>query len=254
MVESEDESGESSDSSSDEEPPKTKKKVKGGNVKRQHVKKISKDEESKESEEEPSSSDPEESEEESDGTQESGDDDEEESGDLAAATGTMKEATDLDGAKRETQFAVTIRSNVQSFVDWQTSFSFTEPEDALANNDPDRDGWINLLEYVLVTDPLNPTHPDPRMEALENGNLRFSIRKNVPTNVRVESSIDLISWATIWESSQGRTGPGVIGYQSQNELAVITLDPMLEQERDNRPTADWQAQLFKPLKKILEFK
>ncbi|MDG2166774.1 MAG: peptidylprolyl isomerase [Opitutales bacterium] len=135
------------------------------------------------------------------------------------------EATDLDGAKRETTFAVDVLSNVLSFEDWQTANSFSDPEDALANNDPDKDGWINLLEYVLITDPLNPTHPDSRSEALGNGNFRFSIRKNVATDVRVESSIDLESWVQIWNSSQGQSGPGVIGYQTNEDLATITLRP-----------------------------
>jgi cyclophilin family peptidyl-prolyl cis-trans isomerase len=135
------------------------------------------------------------------------------------------EATDLEGAKRETSFAVNVLSNVLSFEDWQTSFSFADPEDATASKDPDKDGWINLLEYVLLTDPLNPTHPDSRSEALGNGNFRFSIRKNVATDVRVESSIDLESWVQIWNSSQGQSGPGVIGYQTNEDLATITLRP-----------------------------
>ncbi len=135
------------------------------------------------------------------------------------------EATDLDGAKRETTFAVNVLSNVQSFEDWQIANNFSDPEEALANNDPDNDGWINLLEYVLVTDPLNPTHPDARSEALGNGNFRFSIRKNVVTEVRVESSIDLENWQQIWDSSQGQSGPGVIGYQTNGDLAIITLRP-----------------------------
>ncbi len=135
------------------------------------------------------------------------------------------EATDLDGATRETTFAVNVLSNVQSFEDWQAGFNFANPGDAEASNDPDRDGWINLLEYVLVTDPLNPNHPDSRSEALSNGNFKFTIRKNVPTVVKVESSIDLESWQTIWESSQGQSGPGVIAYQTSAELATITLRP-----------------------------
>ena len=135
------------------------------------------------------------------------------------------EATDLGGAKRESSFAVTVRSNVLSFEDWQSNFNFSDPDDALATNDPDKDGWINILEYVLLTDPLNPTHPDSGAHALGNGNFRFSIRKNVQTNVRVESSIDMVAWFDIWDSSQGQNGPGVIAYQTMDEKAVITLRP-----------------------------
>jgi uncharacterized protein involved in exopolysaccharide biosynthesis len=35
---------------------------------------------------------------------------------------------------------------------------------------------------------------------------------------------------------------------------ATSLDPMLEQERTDEPADQWQARLFKPLKKILEFK
>jgi cyclophilin family peptidyl-prolyl cis-trans isomerase len=134
-------------------------------------------------------------------------------------------ATDLEGRQTESGFKVTVISDVETYETWQTSFSFADAEDAEPTKDPDLDGWINLLEYVLVTDPLNPTHLDSRSAVLGNGNFRFTIRKDVTTNVRVESSIDLASWQAIWTSDQGSSGPGVIGYQSNDDTATITLRP-----------------------------
>ncbi|MCB1120905.1 MAG: peptidylprolyl isomerase [Verrucomicrobiae bacterium] len=144
--------------------------------------------------------------------------------DSGEATITI-EATDLDGVILETGFKVTVLPNVQSYQDWSASYSFATPEDAAPSEDPDRDGWNNLLEYVFVTDPLNPTHPPIRFQALDTGNFRFTIRKNVGTGVRVESSTDMTSWTSIWNSSQGPSGPAVIAYQTTDDLATFTLRP-----------------------------
>jgi hypothetical protein len=69
------------------------------------------------------------------------------------------EATDLDGAKRETNFSVMVKSNVEPYAEWQTKFNFIGEEDAAPLGDPDRDGWVNLIEYVL-----GPIHWHPQRQ------------------------------------------------------------------------------------------
>ena len=134
-------------------------------------------------------------------------------------------ATDLDGATREAVFDVTVLSNVVPYSTWQANQSFPDEPSGLIDADPDHDGWINLVEYTLGTNPLEGTSRDRFITSLANGNVRVSFRENVSSVVHVQTSKNLQDWTTIWKSTDGTSSSIVASTSTSNGIKTVTIKP-----------------------------
>ena len=134
-------------------------------------------------------------------------------------------ATDLQGGKTETSFIVTVNSNEETYADWRTKYDFINEDSATASADPDQDGWINLIEYTLGTDPLAPTKKGTRIKALAGRNMQLKFLENVTSEIRVESSTDLNNWTFAWQSNQGNSGNTVVSWQRLDKQVTVILRP-----------------------------
>jgi cyclophilin family peptidyl-prolyl cis-trans isomerase len=133
--------------------------------------------------------------------------------------------TDLEGGITESSFKVTVNSKIVSFEDWQSNFNFDGEENAGWTGDQDRDGWNNLIEYVLGTNPLSPNGIANRFKALGNGNVLLTFQNNVTPIIRIESSTDLKTWTNIWQTDQSSSALNVASFQDNGDETTVTLRP-----------------------------
>ena len=89
-----------------------------------------------------------------------------------------------------------------SFPQWQTRyFGSAENPDAAAAADPDRDGQINLQEFLAYTEPIlaSSAFPLPEGSTSEGGSgVRFQFSQPPNRAVLVETSTNLTNW-TLWD-------------------------------------------------------
>ncbi len=86
---------------------------------------------------------------------------------------------------------------VQSYAQWQVANLTGEPL-AGSNDDPDRDGTPNLLEYVFGSPPKTPGAPPAISTAVVDGHVQITIprRTAMTAALVVEVSGDLTTWAS----------------------------------------------------------
>lgn len=81
-----------------------------------------------------------------------------------------------------------------NFTAWIAQFPALSPADAQANADPDRDGFDNLIEFVLDSDPTKFQPEKAPKLSFENGNTLFSFPRYIPAHNTGNRAI--IEWAT----------------------------------------------------------
>jgi uncharacterized repeat protein (TIGR03806 family) len=83
-------------------------------------------------------------------------------------------------------------SRYQSFADWQSAnFNSSEIPTAAAGADPDRDGSVNELEYLLGTDPLSPDKPWTWTIEREAGLVRIRLLRLANRGFEIQQNDDL---------------------------------------------------------------
>ncbi len=135
-------------------------------------------------------------------------------------------ATDLDNQSAVSTFNVTVQD---AYGAWAATQSFALPADALPEADPDKDGLINLLEFVLVSPPLaGSAVPLAPLVAGNHLTLTFSLRSQLGgTTVQLQSAPATEGpWTTRWSATEGFTHPWIAGQQPQGDFSIITArDP-----------------------------
>lgn len=150
---------------------------------------------------------------------------------LSPAANNSGEATitivvkDLDDASRNTNFKVTVISNIEAYADWQTNQSFPDDAAALVDADPDFDGWNNLMEYTFGTSPLQPNSLDQFFTPLGNGYFRATFREDVSSEVHIQTSQNLNEWTTSWKTTNSLSSSLIVSSSKVGELRTVTLRP-----------------------------
>lgn len=99
---------------------------------------------------------------------------------------------------------------------WRAAELAGEPLDG-PNDDPDRDGTDNLLEFVFGTPPTRAGPPPQMPVALAGGFLQVTIPRRIdhPALLTVETSPDLTAWAA---------GPGATVVVADGPAALVVRD------------------------------
>ncbi len=129
-------------------------------------------------------------------------------------------ATDLDGATLQTTFDVQVR---ETYTGWIASHPFANGLDAAPAADPDNDGLPNLLEFALGRDPLLATPSVPPLAVSSSGVASFTFARFALGDVKLETSIDLIHWRTVWSTKDGLDHPAVKDHQIESNRISVSL-------------------------------
>ena len=132
---------------------------------------------------------------------------------------TTSEGAPLDGEGRPIEYSdshnldITEPTSHRTYAEWVSDNAIPEGDDALQTADPDGDQIINLLEYVLDTNPLaanRMTGTSHEYDA-DTGNLtyRFTVPNDLSeVTMKIQTSPDLDTWtdrAMTLESSDSST-------------------------------------------------
>lgn len=131
--------------------------------------------------------------------------------------------TDLEGATLTTTFTAKV---LDTFALWQAGKTFASAADALPAADPDTDGANNLYEYAFGGDPLAATTIPGRPVPEAGGGVVFYQRTQSALLYTVQSSTDLVTWKTVWKSTDGLSDPAVFAHTSATGFDVITIRPV----------------------------
>jgi len=138
-------------------------------------------------------------------------------------------ATDLDNLTTSQTVAVNL---TDTYAAWAARNSFPGGQNGLGQN-PDADGWNNLLEYAFFG---NPALSDPMSQVVFPGNtgtapaarymtLTFPVRKFTQGLTCAVEANDGLSgtWTEIWKSTAGFIHPQVVSALDQADRTVVTV-------------------------------
>lgn len=107
-----------------------------------------------------------------------------------------------------------------SFASWVATYpSLTGPE-SLPNADPDVDGFANLFEHALGTNPTLATSRPTLTLSVEGGRLRMVVPRQAWPRLRyeVKASSDLAEWTSIWTSTGSANVSGSVEVEDTHSL------------------------------------
>ena len=135
-------------------------------------------------------------------------------------------ATDLDGLTAQSTFPVTVND---AFLTWAQGQAFANSIDASPGADPDGDGQINLVEFVLNSSPLAGSSSGTSV-VWGGGRfgLRFPLQNDLRgTTVTLQSSDSLSgSWIDRWSNADGFNHLWILSHVDQGSYSLITAqDP-----------------------------
>ncbi len=132
----------------------------------------------------------------------------------------------------------------ENFNTWQGSVFGVEAgnADTLASADYDKDGYSNLLEFTLMSDPKIPQHDLVSSATTASGELELSFTRNTSTTgvdylVQTSESLESDSWTVIASklgSSEWRAVPGVSVVENPSSGAVTVTDLETPQSMQKR--------------------
>lgn len=111
-------------------------------------------------------------------------------------------------------------ANVRTFTQWQAEHLAGEPL-AGSEDDPDKDGSSNLLEFIFDTAPMTANPPSATPVTLAGGHMQIAIprRADRPALITVEVSGNLADWQS------GPTATQIVG-DGMEILVVRDLAPL----------------------------
>ncbi len=145
---------------------------------------------------------------------------------VAAGTSSVViRAADLEGRFVDQTVAVTVNN---SLANWANTENIPLGQQG-ANDDPDRDGRTNLLEYALMTGPTSgdgnsqPTVSTITDGADKKGTITFKVRKFAALTYTVQGSSTLTGWSTIWTTADGFAAPTIVSAVDNADHTLVTV-------------------------------
>jgi len=147
---------------------------------------------------------------------------------LATGISTISiQVTDLDGNQLLSPASFTVTIN-NSLSNWANTENIPLGQQG-ANDDPDRDGRTNLLEYALMTGPTSsdgnsqPTVSTITDGADKKGTITFKVRKFAALTYTVQGSSTLTGWSTIWTTADGFAAPTIVSAVDNVDHTLVTV-------------------------------
>ncbi len=145
---------------------------------------------------------------------------------VAAGTSSVViRAADLEGRFVDQTVAVTVNN---SLANWANTENIPLGQQG-ANDDPDRDGRTNLLEYALMTGPTSGDgNSQPTVSTITDGSdkkgtITFKVRKFAALTYTVQGSSTLTGWSTIWTTADGFAAPTIVSAVDNADHTLVTV-------------------------------
>jgi hypothetical protein len=145
-------------------------------------------------------------------------------------------ATDSVGNTVDDNLVLTVNLS-DTYATWVSRNTFAGGQDA-PGQDPDADGWNNLLEYAFLGDPALSNKTSLAVfpgisgvaPAARHMTLTFPVRKATSGLSYAVEANDLLSgkWTEIWKSADGFEHPQVLSAVDEADRTVVTIRDTVE--------------------------